>query len=312
MSSQQINAYPNTVVLIAGPTAVGKTALAIALAKHFNTSIISADSRQCFNEMSIGTAKPSEAELASVRHYFINSHSIQEKTDAALFAHYALTGIDTIFKTNPVAVMVGGTGMYIRAFCEGLDAIPPIAETVQTEVRNSYEANGVEWLQNAVAAEDPEYFASGETQNPQRLTRALEVKRSTGKSIRSFQNKQSVTRPFNIIKIGLELPRPELNNRIHQRVDMMLKDGLMNEVKQLLCYQHLNALQTVGYKEIFDHLNGLSSLEAATEFIKTNTRQYAKRQMTWFKKDTAIQWFSPFEADKVLAYILEQMALVKK
>ena len=302
----------NTVILITGPTAVGKTAMAIALAKHFNTSIISADSRQCFKEMSIGTAKPSEAELATVPHYFINSHSIHEKTDAALFENNALAAVYSIFKTNPIAVMVGGTGMYIRAFCEGLDAIPEIDITVQTEVRNSYEANGVEWLQNAVAAEDPEYFASGETQNPQRLTRALEVKRSTGKSIRSFQNKQAVTRPFNIIKIGLELPRPELNNRIHYRVDTMLKDGLLNEVKQLLPYQHLNALQTVGYKEIFDHLNGLCSLEAATEFIKTNTRQYAKRQMTWFKKDTATQWFSPLKANKVLAYINEQIALLKK
>lgn len=311
MSSQKTS-NQNTVILIAGPTAVGKTAMAIAIAKHFNTSIISADSRQCFKEMSIGTAKPSAAELAAVHHYFINSHSIQEKTDAALFENYALAAADTIFKTNNVAVMVGGTGMYIRAFCEGLDAIPTINETVQSEVRNSYEANGLEWLQDTVAAEDPEYFASGETQNPQRLTRALEVKRSTGKSIRSFQNKQPVTRPFNIIKIGLELPRPELNNRIHQRVDAMLKDGLLNEVKQLLPYQQLNALQTVGYKEIFDHLNGLCSLEAATEFIKTNTRQYAKRQMTWFKKDAAFKWFSPFDADKVQANIYEQMALLKK
>ncbi len=311
MSSQKIS-NQNTVIIIAGPTAVGKTAMAIAISKHFNTSIISADSRQCFKEMSIGTAKPSEEELAAVPHYFINSHSIEEKTDAALFENYALDAVNAIFKINPVAVMVGGTGMYIRAFCEGLDAIPAINETVQSEVRNSYEVNGLEWLQNTVAAEDPEYFASGETQNPQRLTRALEVKRSTGNSIRFFQNRQPVTRPFNIIKIGLELPRPELNNRIYQRVDTMLKGGLVNEVKRLLPYQQLNALQTVGYKEIFDHLNGISSLEAATEFIKTNTRQYAKRQMTWFKKDAAFQWFSPFDGDKVLAYISGQVALLKK
>ncbi len=308
--TSQIKHSPNTIVLIAGPTAVGKTAMAIAIAKHFKTSIISADSRQCFKEMSIGTAKPSEKELAAVPHYFINSHTIVEKTDVAVFENYALAAANTILQTNPIAVMVGGTGMYIRAFCNGLDAIPAIDETVQTEVRKNYEVNGLEWLQKTVAAEDPEYFNSGETQNPQRLTRALEVKRSTGKSIRSFQNKQAVIRSFKIIKIGLELPRPELNKRIHQRVDTMLTDGLLNEVKQLLPYQHLNALQTVGYKEIFDHLNDLCSVEAAIEFIKTNTRQYAKRQMTWFKKDEDFKWFSPFEADKVLVYIAEQMKLL--
>ncbi|MES2774574.1 MAG: tRNA (adenosine(37)-N6)-dimethylallyltransferase MiaA [Bacteroidota bacterium] len=288
-----------TIILIAGPTAVGKTAIALALAKHFNTAIISADSRQCFREMSIGTAKPSPAELSSVYHYFINSHSIHDKVDAALFENYALAAANSILADNPVAVMVGGTGMYLRAFCEGLDAIPAIDEAIQKTVRDSYETHGLQWLQDAVAKEDPEYFATGETQNPQRLTRALEVKRSTGKSIRSFQSKEPMVRPFNIIKIGLELPRPELNERIHHRVDIMMHEGLLNEVKQLVSYRHLNALQTVGYKEIFEHLDGICSLEAAIEFVKTNTRQYAKRQMTWFKKDPAIKWFSPFDIEEI-------------
>jgi len=297
---------PNTVIVIAGPTAVGKTAMAIKLARHFNTSIISADSRQCFTELNIGVAKPSADDLQSVHHFFINSHSIHDKTDAALFETYALQAANKIFETKPVAIMTGGTGMYIKAFCEGLDAIPAVDENIQSAVRKSYEENGLQWLQDAVATEDPEYFATGETQNPQRLMRALEIKRSTGKSIRSFQQKQPVSRPFNIIKIGLELPRPELNNRIHQRVDMMMQEGLLNEVKQLLPFQQLNALQTVGYKEIFDHLNGLCSLEAAVEFIKTNTRQYAKRQMTWFKKDSSIKWFSPSDYMDILVWLDNQ------
>jgi len=299
--------YPNTIILIAGPTAVGKTAMAIALAKHFNTAIISADSRQCFREITIGTAKPNTEELASVPHYFINSHSIHDKVDAALFENYALKAATEIFTNQAVAIMVGGTGMYMRAFCEGLDTIPQVDEAIQENVRISYKTNGLQWLQNAVATEDPEYFATGETQNPQRLTRALEVKRSTGKSIRSFQNKQPINRPFNTIKIGLELPRPQLNERIHQRVDTMMCDGLVDEAARLLPFQHLNALQTVGYKEIFECLNGLCSLEAATEFIKTNTRQYAKRQMTWFKKDEAIKWFSPLDSEGVLAFIHQQL-----
>ena len=298
----------NTVIIIAGPTAVGKTALAISLAQHFNTSIISADSRQCFSELNIGVAKPGKEELAAVNHYFINSHSIHHKVDAVLFENYALDAANKIFETNPVAIMVGGTGMYIRAFCEGLDAIPAVNEAIQAIVRKDYEANGLQWLQETVAVEDPDYFVTGETQNPQRLTRALEVKRSTGKSIRSFQKKQPVARQFNIIKIGLELPRQELNERIHKRVENMIDEGLLNEVKQLLPFHQLNALQTVGYKEIFDHLNGLCSLEAAVEFIKTNTRQYAKRQMTWFKKDKAIQWFSPLEYVKILKTLMEQIA----
>lgn len=276
--------------------------MAIALAKHFNTSIISADSRQCFKELTIGVAKPSVTELESVRHYFINSHSVQDKMDAALFENFALQAAAEIFRTNPVAIMVGGTGMYIRAFCEGLDSIPAISAETQEIVRNGYAANGIDWLRDRVAAEDPQYYGTGEIQNPHRLMRALEVIRTTGNSIRSFQNKQPVARPFNIVKTALELPRPELNERIHHRIDRMVQEGLLDEVKSLQPYQQLNALQTVGYKEIFDHLNGLCSLDAAIEFIKTNTSQYAKRQMTWFKKDTSVQWFNPGDLTGIMAY----------
>ncbi len=301
---QNVQQMRNNIILVCGPTAVGKTALAIQLAQHFNTSIISADSRQCFSELNIGVAKPSAEELATVPHYFINSHSIHQKVDAAIFEKYALSAANEIFTTNTTAVMVGGTGMYIRAFCEGLDEIPQTDETIEKEVRESYALNGLEWLQQTVEKEDPAYFAAGENQNPQRLMRALEVKRTTGNSILFYQQKKKVERPFNIIKIGLELPREILYQRINQRVDIMMAEDLLNEVKTLLPYQQLNALQTVGYKEIFDYLNGNCTLETAIENLKMNTRRYAKRQMTWFKKDAGIQWFVPNDFNGILEFVI--------
>jgi tRNA dimethylallyltransferase len=295
-----------TVIIVSGPTAVGKTAMAIQLAMHFNTSIISADSRQCFKELNIGVAKPSPEELNTVPHYFINSHSIHEKVDAAIYERYALDIAEKLFQQHPIAVMTGGTGMYIKAFCEGLDTIPEINEMIQNEVRTTYATNGIEWLQTTVAEEDPEYFANGEILNPQRLMRALEVKRSTGKSIRYFQDRQPVKRPFNIIKIGLQLPRNVLNERIDLRVDKMVSEGLVDEVKQLLPYQHLNALQTVGYKELFDHLNGKLTLPQAIEQIKIHTRQYAKRQMTWFKKDVEMKWFESEDWEGIMSLLKKE------
>ncbi len=297
------------IILICGPTAVGKTALAIQLAKHFGTSIISADSRQCFKELNIGVAKPSPEELAAVPHYFINSHSIHQKVDVAIFEKYALAAAEEIFANHANAVMVGGTGMYIRAFCEGLDEIPPTDEAIEKEVRGSYALKGLEWLQQAVANEDPAYFSAGENQNPQRLMRALEIKRSTGNSILFYQQKKKVKRPFNIIKIGLELPREILYQRINQRVDMMMDEGLIDEVKTLLPFRQLNALQTVGYREIFDYLNGQCTLEKAIENLKMNTRRYAKRQMTWFKKYADIQWFAPENLDEVLEFVRKSISL---
>lgn len=302
-----LNPSEKNIILVTGPTAIGKTALAIQLANYFNTCIVSADSRQCYKELNIGVAKPTEDELQSVQHYFINTHSVHDKVDAAVFEKYALKAADEIFSNHAIAIMVGGTGMYIKAFCEGLDFIPTVNDNIQKTIRECYKEKGLEWLKAAVAQEDSEYFATGEIQNPQRLMRALEVKRMTGKSIKYFQNKITANRPFKVIKIGLELPKPILHERIHHRVDKMMEDGLLQEVSSLLPYQHLNALQTVGYKEIFDHLNRLSSLEAAIEFIKTNTRQYAKRQMTWFKKDKEIEWFVPSEDKNIIQYIQNRL-----
>ena len=290
-NSSDFDANIPTVIVIVGPTAVGKTAFAIALAQHFNTQIISADSRQCYNELCIGVAKPSTDELAAVKHYFIGTHSINEEVNAGVFEKYALDTAATIFKTNAVAVMVGGTGIYIKSFCEGIDLMPSIDPALRNKIIEEYETNGIEWLQHQVAANDPIYWESThEKNNPQRLMRALEMVLATGKSITEFQSAQKVKRPFNILKVGLSMPREILNDRINNRVDAMMGDGLLEEVKGLLPMAHLNALQTVGYQEIFAHLRGEISLQEAVLQIKQHTRQYAKRQMTWFTKDTAVNW----------------------
>ena len=279
-----------TCIVIVGPTAVGKTSLAIQVAQHFNTTIISADSRQCFKELNIGVAKPSAEQLDLVKHYFINSHSIKEEVNAAVFEQYALEKTSFIFKQNNIAVMTGGTGLYVQSFCHGMDEVPVIDPGIREQIMADYEWEGLEWLQNEVGKKDPLYFARGEIKNPQRLMRALEVKLSTGRSIIEFQTKQKKKRDFDIIKIGLELPKEQLHKNINQRVDNMMQQGLLDEVKKLEPFKQLNALQTVGYRELFGHLAGDLSLDEAVEIIKINTRQYAKRQMTWFKKDEEVKW----------------------
>ena len=290
-------------ILIAGPTAAGKTAMAIRIAQHFHTSIISADSRQCYKEMKIGVARPSDEELSAVPHFFIASHSIQEDVTAAVFESYALEKAAELFKTHDVVVMVGGTGLYIRAFCEGLDLIPEIAAGIREKIIASYEANGIGWLQQELNLRDPLFAEKGEMQNPQRMMRALEVVEATGHSIFSFRRNEKTSRDFEIIKIGLTLPRDILRQRIDERVDQMMKAGLEAEVRELRPNRHLNALQTVGYQEIFEYLEGKCRLEDAVERVKINTRQYAKRQMTWFNRDPEMHWFVPDEWDKILQFI---------
>lgn len=293
-----------TVYVIAGPTAVGKTAVAIELAKRLQTSIISADSRQCYREMSVGTAKPSKAELEEVKHYFIDSFSIAEELDAADYEKLALGYLDEIFLTHDAAVVCGGTGLYIKALCEGLDAMPGINDAIEQDVNNNYEIRGLGWLQQAVQQEDPEFYASGEIHNPARLLRALIFKRSTGSSIIDFRTGAKKERKFHIIKVALELPRTVLYDRIDKRVDIMMQRGLLDEVKQLYPQRKLKNLRTVGYSELFDYLDGKCSLDEAVDKIKQHTRNYAKRQMTWFRKDQDIHWFSADEpdlVDKILA-----------
>lgn len=272
-------------IILAGPTAVGKTALAIELARHFNTAIISADSRQCFQELNIGVAKPSPGELAAVPHYFINSHSIKENVSAADFEKYALEKIGLIFQTKDVVIVAGGTGLYIKALCEGLDEVPAVPQSVRERIIKNFQQAGINWLQEELRKTDVLFSEQGEMQNPQRMMRALEVKLATGKSILEFQKFSPKEREFEITQIYLDLPRHLLYERINERVDSMIEAGLVEEVKGLVSWQHLNALQSVGYTEIFDYLNGKISLAQAIEDIKKNTRHYAKRQNTWFKKD---------------------------
>ncbi|HET6994845.1 MAG TPA: tRNA (adenosine(37)-N6)-dimethylallyltransferase MiaA [Chitinophagaceae bacterium] len=291
------------VIIVEGPTAVGKTSVAIALAKHFKTEIISADSRQCYKELSIGVARPSAKELEQIKHHFIASHSIRDEINAAGFEQYALKKTDELFEHHDKIVMVGGTGLYIKAFCEGLDEIPPVDAEIRKEINSKYEKNGLPWLQEEVRTKDPGFYEVGETQNPQRMLRALEVVESTGKSILHFRKGKKAERGFSIIKIGLELPKEQLHDNIHQRTDKMIEEGLVQEVKGLQPHYKLNALQTVGYSEIFDYLNGKISLSEAIRNIKTNTRRYAKRQMTWFRKDKEVEWFAPGDAHRIISYI---------
>ncbi|MEK7199432.1 MAG: tRNA (adenosine(37)-N6)-dimethylallyltransferase MiaA [Bacteroidota bacterium] len=285
----------NTVIIIAGPTAVGKTSFAIALAQHFQTAIISADSRQCYREMNIGVARPSDAELATVKHYFIASHAVTDELNAGSFEKYALAATEEIFQKNTVAIMVGGTGLYIKAFCEGIDPVPDVPEATRQRVIDGYNQKGLIWLQKELEQKDPAFWKVAEQQNPQRLMRALEVLYATGHSIMDYRTKQKAERPFRIIKIGLELPKETLHANIHQRVDQMMETGLPDEVTSLLPFRNNHSLQTVGYREIFDYLDGRSTLAEAANHIKANTRHYAKRQMTWFKKDTEFKWLSPSE-----------------
>jgi len=282
-----------TCIVIVGPTAVGKTSLAVQTALHFNTEIISADSRQCFKELNIGVAKPSAEELQQVKHHFISSHSIQNDMNTAIFEQYALGKASELFKKRDVIVLVGGTGLYVKTFCQGIDEVPVVDEKIRKKINDEYAWEGLTWLQQQVEKNDPLYYARGEIKNPHRLLRALEVKLSTGKSLIEFQTQEKKHRDFDIIKIGLELPKEQLHTHINRRVDAMMKAGLLDEVKKLLPYKKLKALQTVGYRELFGHLEGDLLLEDAIEIIKINTRQYAKRQMTWFKKDEEVKWCAP-------------------
>jgi len=292
-----------TVIIVTGPTASGKTAVAIQLALHFKTEIISADSRQCFKELNIAVARPSAEELQQVKHHFIASHSIQEEVTAATFEEYALQKTKELFQQHDVVVMVGGTGLYIKAFCEGLDAIPAIDPAIRQQVINGYEKRGLSWLQEQLRQKDPLFHEKGEMQNPQRMMRALEVAEATGQSIFSFRNKEKLQRDFNILEVGLDIPKEQLHQHIHSRVDTMIAAGLVEEVRSLMPYRQLNALQTVGYAEIFGYLDGKISLEKAIEQVKTNTRQYAKRQLTWFRKDAAIKWFAPQQVGEIIEWV---------
>ena len=282
-----------TVYIVVGPTAVGKTKYAIELAQRLETEIISADARQCYQELNIGVARPNKEELAQVKHHFIASHSIQETINAGTFEQFALAKSAELLAQFGSVVMVGGTGLYIKAFVEGMDQIPAIDPAIRSQIQDDVTSKGIGWLQKQVQVMDPEYWAEadqGEQQNTQRLSRALEVVIATGQSILRFQNQTKKVRPFNIQKIGIEMSRAQLYDRINQRVVKMVEMGLEEEVHSLRPQFHLNALQTVGYQEWLPYFEGHQSKAAVIQAIQQNTRHYAKRQMTWFKKDAEINW----------------------
>lgn len=290
-------ARQQTVIVIAGPTAVGKTAVAVALARHLQTAIVSADSRQCYREMTIGTAKPAPEELAAVRHYFMDEFPVDTHITAADYERLALGYLEDIFKTTNTAVVCGGTGLYIKALCEGLDAMPDVNDSIAQEVNSLYITHGIAWLQQAVKTEDPIFYETAEVTNPARLLRALIFRRSTGQSIVDYRTAIRQQRPFRIIKIGLELPREVLYDRINNRVYQMMQAGLAEEVQALYSLRHLKNLHTVGYAELFDYIEGKYGRADAVEKIQQHTRNYAKRQFTWFKKDPDMIWMDARDTD---------------
>lgn len=283
-------------IVIAGPTAVGKTAVSIEVAEYFGCSIISADSRQFYRDLKIGTAAPDALQLSRVKHHFVGQLSLDERYDVSKYETEVLALLSDLFSENPVAVLTGGSGLYIQAVCEGLDNLPDSDPEIRAELRLKYEEEGIAVLRSMLLKLDPEYYAKVDLANPNRLLRALEVCLSTGKTFSSFRTDQKTERPFNILKIGLDLPRNELHQRINARVEQMMADGLETEARNYYSFRDLNALNTVGYKELFEYFDGNCTLSEAVEKIKTNTRRYARRQLTWFRRDKAMLWCRPDEA----------------
>lgn len=302
---------PKFLIAIVGPTAIGKTSLAVAVAVHFKCEIISCDSRQFFKEMRIGTAVPNETELASVPHHFIHNKSIFENYTVGDFEKEALAQLEVLFKNNDFAVLVGGSGLYVDAVLKGLDDFPEIAVTVREQVASEYEENGILYLQNELKRLDPTYFSVVAKENPQRMMRALEVCIGSGLPYSSFLNIKKNTRDFIPILIGLEAERNVIYDRINHRVGIMMEEGLLAEAKNLYQYKKLNALQTVGYRELFDYFDGTIALPFAIEEIKKNTRRFAKRQLTWFKRNEATKWFDYATNPSIIVKYIEQFKNLK-
>ncbi len=296
----------NYLITVVGPTAIGKTALSISLAQHFNTSIISCDSRQFYNEMNIGTAVPSSEEQATVRHHFIQNRSIYDDYSVGQFEKDALEKLQELFLKNNVVIMVGGSGLYTNAVIEGLDHFPEVSPEIRVKLNEQIEKGEIKSLQNQLKELDVSSYESIEIDNPHRLIRALEICIGTGQPYSSFKNKNRLKRNFISIKIGLNADRKIMYDRINKRVDIMFQDGLMEEAQKLYPQKKLNALQTVGYKELFSHFDGEYSLKFAISEVKKNTRRFAKRQVTWNKKDSSIHWFDFKESPlKIIKKITE-------
>ena len=290
-----------TLVVITGPTAVGKTALTMELAQHYGVPIINADSRQIYRELKIGTAAPTDEQLRQVPHLFVGSKSIDDYYNASMYEQEVLSYIKE--SSSPIDLLSGGSMMYIDAVCNGIDDIPTVRDDIREEMKRRYQEEGLEALCEELRQLDPEHYAIVDRQNYRRVIHALEICHQTGKTYTSFRTQQKRERPFRIVKIGLNREREELYNRINQRVDQMMNDGLLDEVKGLINKRETNALNTVGYKELFDYLDGRWSLDEAVERIKGNTRRYARKQLTWYKRDEDMRWFHPDDKQEILNYL---------
>ena len=294
-------------IVIVGPTAIGKTSLSIKLAKHYGCEIISADSRQFFKEMEIGTAKPSAEELAIAPHHFINSRSIFDAYSVGDFERDALAFLEKFYQDNDIAILVGGSGLYIRALCEGLDKFPPVSEEIKQQVMVDFDNKGLDFLQAELKEADPVYYKEVDLNNAHRVIRAISVCRASGQPFSSFRKKETDTRPFTPIYILTEVERQALYAKINRRVDLMVETGLIEEARNLYQHKALTSLQTVGYQEFFDCFDGKITQEEAIELVKRNSRRYAKRQMTWYRKDAHWQGFSPENVEEIVAYVEKKM-----
>lgn len=292
-----------TLIVVTGPTAVGKTDLCLNLASQFNIPIINADSRQIYREMKIGTAAPTEEQLRQVRHYFVATQSIKDYFSASIYEQQVMTLLEELFKDSDYALMTGGSMMYIDAVCNGIDDIPTVDDNTREELKRRLADEGLEALCNQLHELDPEHWAIVDRLNPRRVVHALEICIMTGKTYTSFRKNERKKRPFHIIKIALNRDRNELYERINHRVDLMMKQGLMEEARALYPLRELNALNTVGYKEMFAYFDSVWTLDEAIERLKGNTRRYARKQLTWFKRDSEVKWFSPDQIEEIIEYI---------
>lgn len=297
----------NTLVIIAGPTAIGKTDLTIELAQHFKTEIVSADSRQIFKELYIGTAVPKPEQLNTVTHHFIQYKSIFDNYNASAYERDALQMIEKLFEKYNIVFMTGGSGMYIEAVCSGIDDMPDILPEIRAKATQLLENEGKEALQKILKEVDPDYYFETDINNPARLIRGVEMYWQTGKPFSLFRKQSQRSRDFNIVRIALDMPRDELHERINRRVDMMVKNGLVEEAQTMFSHKGLVPLKTVGYQELFEHFEGDITLDEATELIKRNTRRYARKQLSWFRRNKETVWFHPSETEKMKSYIHKQI-----
>ena len=292
-----------TLIVIVGPTGVGKTETCLRLAEHFHIPIINADSRQLFSEIPIGTAAPTQEQMARVKHYLVGTLGLDDYYSASKFEEDVLCLLDQLFAASPMALLAGGSMMYIDAVCNGIDDIPTIDEHTRSNMKRRLAEEGLPALVDELKQLDPDHWAIVDKHNPRRVVHALEICHMTGKTYTSFRKSQKKERPFNIVKIGLNRPREELYERINRRVDQMMADGLLEEARSVYSKRHLNALNTVGYKELFNYIDGIWTLDEAVERIKGNTRRYCRKQLTWLKRDADIRWFHPDNIEEIIKYI---------